>query len=116
MEFAKKVPPLPERYASHPEQMEQVHECQSPFFVMVELNDGKVHLYFEAPEEAPTVRGFAGILIEGLNHATIDEVLSVSQDFYIDMGLSELITPMRLRGMSAILGRIQHQVRSAQSS
>lgn len=116
MEFSKKIPPLPARYADHPEHMEQVHECQSPFFLAVELEEGRVHLYFDAPVEAPTVRGFAGILIQALDNASIEDVLCVPQDFYVDMGLSELITPMRLRGMSAILGRIQHQVRSAQSS
>ena len=47
-------------------------ECQSPLFLAVELErpaadgDAVVHLYFSAPAEAPTTRGFAGILHEGL--------------------------------------------------
>ncbi len=113
LEFSKKVPPLPAKYADNREGLEQVHECQSPFFLASEVNDGKVSLFFEAPPEAPTVRGFAGILLEGLNGATPLEVLNVPDDFYTNMGLSELITPMRLRGMNAILQRLKHQMRVA---
>src|SRR5690554_2799707 len=66
LEYAGKVPDLPERYAD-PSSMERVHECQTPFFLASELQeDGTVRFHFNAPEEAPTTRGFAGILHEGL--------------------------------------------------
>ncbi|GEM47778.1 SufE family protein [Deinococcus cellulosilyticus] len=110
LDFSKRVPPLPERLQADHDQMEQVHECQSPFFLFSEVEDGKVHLYFDAPQEAPTVRGFAGILLEGLQGATPEEILNVPDDFYFNMGLSELITPMRLRGMGAILTRLKKQL------
>lgn len=110
LDFSKRVPALPERLKDNHDQMEQVHECQSPFFLFSEVEDGKVHLFFDAPQEAPTVRGFAGILLEGLEGATPQEILSVPDDFYFDMGLSELITPMRLRGMGAILTRLKKQL------
>jgi cysteine desulfuration protein SufE len=70
-----------------------------------------VHLFFDAPAESPTVRGFAGILREGLEGATADEVLAVPQDFYSGMGLGDVVSPLRLRGMGAILARLQRQVR-----
>ncbi|MGH8163882.1 MAG: SufE family protein, partial [Rhodanobacteraceae bacterium] len=59
----------------------------------------------------PTVRGYAGVLDDGLSGATLEEVLSVPDTFYLEMGLSELISPLRLRGMGAILGRVKQQVR-----
>ncbi|MEW6154206.1 MAG: SufE family protein [Actinomycetota bacterium] len=112
LEYSRKVPPLPERYADHPELLEAVPECQTPFFLATELDaDQRVRLHFQVPAEAPTTRGFAGILHEGLDGTTADEVLGTPDDFYLKMGLGEAISSLRLRGMSAILGRLKRQVR-----
>jgi cysteine desulfuration protein SufE len=70
----------------------------------------RVTIHFDAPPEAPTTRGFAGILSEGLNGATAAEVLSVPNGFYTALGLDRVISPLRLRGISAILGRLKRQV------
>jgi len=91
--------------------MEQVVECQTPFFLATELDaDRKVHLWFDVPAEAPTTRGFAGILREGLEGAGAEEVLGTPNDFYEELGLAEVISSLRLRGMSAILFRLKRQV------
>lgn len=110
LEYSKKLPDLPERYASNREFLEQVHECQSPFFLAAEVTDDVVSIFFEAPPEAPTTRGYAGILHEGLDGASPDEVMAVPVDFYSAMGLDEAVSSLRLRGMSAILHRLQRQV------
>ncbi|HLR46362.1 MAG TPA: SufE family protein [Deinococcales bacterium] len=116
LEYAGKVRELPEQYRGH-EGMEQVHECQTPFFVASELTDGgAVRLFFGAPDEAPTTRGFAGILQEGLDGLEPGEILGVPGDFYQELGLTELISPLRLRGMEAILGRLKRQVRELNGS
>jgi cysteine desulfuration protein SufE len=94
--------------------MERVVECQTPFFLASEIGDDhRMHLWFDAPPEAPTTRGFAGILSAGLNGATPEEVLATPDDFYDAMGLSEIISALRLRGMAAILFRLKRQVRTA---
>ncbi len=113
LEYSKKLPPLPEKYAEHPEFMQPVPECASPFFLVTEPQGEGVAMYFKVPEEAPTVRGYAGILAEGLAGASREQILNIPDQFYMDMGLSELITPMRLRGMGAILMRLKNQVREA---
>jgi cysteine desulfuration protein SufE len=112
LEYSRKVPPLPEWYAAHPELLEQVPECQTPFFLATEVDeDQRVELHFQVPAESPTTRGFAGILHSGLNGATAEEVLETPNDFYLKMGLGEAISSLRLRGMSAILGRLKRQVK-----
>jgi cysteine desulfuration protein SufE len=78
--------------------------------------DGRVTLHFQAPPEAPTTRGYAGVLQEGLNGATTDEVLETPADFFVGMQLSELISPLRLRGMGAILARVKRQIVEHQST
>jgi cysteine desulfuration protein SufE len=113
LEFSDDLPPLPASYAADRGRLEQVHECQTPFFVAAEVGgDRSVRLHFEAPPEAPTTRGFAGILHAGLDGSSAAEVLAVPDDFYVGLGLQEAISPLRLRGMSAILRRIKTQVRA----
>lgn len=114
LEYSRKVPPLPPALAGDRSAMERVPECQTAFFLAAEVDaDERVHVHFDCPPEAPTTRGFAGILSEGLEGATRDEVLAVPDDFYDRMGLSEVISHQRLRGMGAILARLKRQVRDA---
>ncbi len=114
LELSRELPDLPERYADAADTMEQVHECQSPLFLAVEVDDGKrVHLFFSAPPEAPTTRGFASIMHTGLDGEPAAEVLAVPDDFYVALGLAQAVSPLRLRGMSAMLSRIKKQVRTA---
>jgi cysteine desulfuration protein SufE len=114
LQYAGKVPPLPEELAADRSGLEQVHECQTPFFLATQVDDERaVHLFFDAPPESPTVRGFAGILHEGLEGASVEDVLAVPPDFYGRMGLEAVVSPLRMRGMSAILARLQRQVREA---
>ena len=68
LEFSQGLPELPERYSEHPELLEPVPECQSPIFLATEVEgqgrEATAHLFFSAPPEAPTTRGFAAILAE----------------------------------------------------
>jgi cysteine desulfuration protein SufE len=113
LEFSDDLAALPERYAGHRDLLEQVPECQSALFLAVEVDDGDaVHLFFDAPPEAPTTRGFAGILQAGLDGLDADEVLAIPDEFTGQLGLTELVSPLRLGGMSAMLSRIKRQVRA----
>ncbi len=111
LEYSKKVPPLPAELAENRGELERVHECQTPFFIATDVSDERVQFYFDAPPEAPTTRGFAGVLSEGLNGLSPDAVLSTPDNFYEDLKLGEVISPLRLRGMTAIMGRLKRQVR-----
>jgi cysteine desulfuration protein SufE len=111
LEFSDEVQPLPSELAGH-EGMEQVPECQTQFFLKAEVQpDDTVTTYFDCPPEAPTTRAFAGILAEGLEGATTAEILAVPDDLYARMGLGNAISPLRIRGGTAILGRLKRQVR-----
>jgi cysteine desulfuration protein SufE len=112
LEFAEELPPLPAKYADDHDLLEPVPECQSPVFLAVEVDAGDVvHLFFDAPREAPTTRGFAGILHAGLDGLDADEVLATPGEFSSQLGLTDLVSPLRLRGLSAMLARIKRQVR-----
>lgn len=112
LEFALELPELPERLAVKRDQMEQVHECQTPVFLFTELSDAGVEFYFDIPPESPTVRGYAAILQEGLHHASVAEVLQTPEDVYMLLGLQAAITPQRLRGLHFLMVYIKKQVRN----
>jgi cysteine desulfuration protein SufE len=117
LEFSNALPALPDRYKDHPDLLERVEECQSPVFIFVEVDDASVvHVFVTAPPEAPTTRGFASILAEGLKGLNVDEVLAVPPDYPLTIGLTEAVSPLRIRGMMALLGRIQRQVREKSGS
>lgn len=110
LDYSKRVPPIPDHIDA--DGLEQVHECQTPFFLATEVDeDGTTHMYFQAPPQSPTVLGFAGILIDGLDGEPADSILAVPDDFFYNMGLEEVVTPLRLRGMGAILARLKRQIR-----
>ena len=112
LEFSENLPDLPARYADHPDLLERVEECQSPIFLFVEVDsDNKARLFFTAPAEAPTTRGFASILHSVLDGLPAGELLSVDDDFPSKLGLAEAVSPLRMNGMRAMLRRIKRQVK-----
>ena len=112
LELAGELPALPSWLEEAA--MEPVPECQSPLFLHVDADDAEhVRLYFSAPAEAPTTRGFASILATGLDGQSRDDILAVPDDFYSELGLAKLISPLRLRGMSAMLARIKRRLRES---
>jgi cysteine desulfuration protein SufE len=107
LEFALSLPDLPEELLDSRDSMEQVDECQSPVFLLAKIEDGKVYYHLDVPREAPTVRGFASILYEGLNGAEPAEIIATPNDLYQRMGLHKVLTPLRLRGLTALIGRMK---------
>lgn len=111
LEYAGKLPALPPELEGT---LERVHECQTPLFLKASLDEaGAVELAFDAPPEAPTTRGFASIVSAGLSGSSVDAALATPEDFYEQMGLSELISPLRLRGLGSIVARVKRQLREA---
>src|SRR3954449_11366218 len=115
LDFSRDLPSLPPELATHREAMEPVPECQSPVFLLVDVDpEAHVHLWFDAPPEAPTTRGFAGILREGLDGLSAHEVLAMPDDVPDRLGIGAAVSPLRLRGMAGMLARIKRQVREKQ--
>ena len=110
LDFSRQMPPLPEGMK---DKLEQVHECTTPFYAHAELDGDAVHLFFDAPSDAPTVRAFAGMLAAGLEGETPANILAVPLDFYAGAGLQEIVTPLRIRGLQAVLVRLKRQVTAA---
>ncbi len=107
LQYSLSFPPLPDWLQGKEAEMEAVPECMTPVSVTSEMKDGGMVFYFNVPPEAPTVRGFATIVSEGLNGASPRQVLDLPQDFYLAMGLEQVLTPQRMNGMAAIVAHIR---------
>ena len=110
LDFSMNLPDLPGFLHDARDQMEQVHECQTPIFVFADIVESGVHVYIDVPKESPTVRGYAAIVQEGLERATPDTVLQTPDDIYYLLGLHEAISPQRLRGLHVIMAYLKRQV------
>jgi cysteine desulfuration protein SufE len=107
LEYSGRMPPLNQAQRALRGEFEDVPECMTPVSVFAETEESRMHFFFDIPEESPTVRGFAAILADGLAGATPQEVLAVPSDFYIQMGLDQVLSHQRLNGITAILAHIK---------
>lgn len=110
LEFADELPPVSDEVAAHPEMYERVAECQSPVYIHLEIENGIVTMHATAPAEAPTTRGFASILVQGITGLTPDEVLAIPADYPQTIGLTKAVSPLRIGGMTGMLMRAKNQI------
>lgn len=112
LEYSEALPALPERYQDHPELLERVEECQSPVYLFVEVDaETTVHIFLTAPDEAPTTKGFASLLQLALDQEKAETVLSFDETFVDALGITDLVSPLRIRGLQGMLMRIKRQVK-----
>jgi cysteine desulfuration protein SufE len=112
LEFSEALPELPARYKDHPELLERVEECQSPIFLFVEVDENNLtRLFFSAPPESPTTRGFASLLYSVIDGLSVQDALDFDIDFPSKLSLQKVVSPLRLNGMIGILSRIKRQLR-----
>jgi cysteine desulfuration protein SufE len=114
LDYSKKLAPLPQRYEAEKQLgHNRVDECQTPVFLWVEIDDGRVHIHADVPRESPTVRGFISLLARTLDNETPEAVAQLPLDLLDQLGLSETLGMTRTQGLTAILHRIKRSVTSA---
>ena len=114
LDYSKRLPPLPERYEAEKQQgHNRVHECQTPVYLWVEVDQGRVHIHADVPRESPTVRGFISLLAKSLDNQTPEAVAQLPDDLLDQLGLSETLGMTRTQGLTAILNRIKRSVATA---
>ncbi|MEX0887081.1 MAG: SufE family protein [Phycisphaeraceae bacterium] len=113
LDYARKLPPLPQRLrAARDSDEHRVHECQTPVFLWVEADEqerGALAIHVEVAEEAPTVQGFASILVHGYSGQPAQTVAEAPADLLNQLGLSQAIRMTRTIGLSALLARVKRE-------
>lgn len=112
LDYAHRLPELPEAYRENFDEMDEVVECQTPLFLATEFRDEDrtAEFFFAAPEEVPTTRGFASIIQHGLSGQSYDAILSAPLDVGEQLGMGRVIAPLRLRAVNAMFGRVRRSV------
>ena len=95
--------------------MEQVDECATPVFLLAQLHESQVHYYIEAPRDAPTMRGFAGLLHASLNGATPAAMPPRPTASASNWALRKALGALRVRGLTALLKRMKRTARDLAS-
>ena len=119
LDLARELPPLPDHLSEFKDEAHRVPECQSPVFLFVETESNRIRLYADVPVEAPTVRGFVSILVQGLDGSTAEEILATPNDLIERSGMLEILGMQRVSGLHGVLRRLKTAVarlRSPQDS
>ena len=111
LDFAEGLPDVPESLRADRDVGDhRVHECMTPVYLWVLPENGHVRIHAEVAPEAPTVKGFVGILVDAFSGSEPGELLKVSPDILQRLGLIEALGMVRMRGLSAIFNRIRAAV------
>lgn len=114
LDYADGLPDLPEALrAERDAGLGRVPECQSPVYLFTATEDGRVRLHADAPVQAPTVRGFVGLLVGLVDGATPAEVAALPDDLLQRLGIGQALGMTRQRGLTAVLHRVKHAVAEA---
>ena len=112
IDYSEDLPEIPSRFAEQVDRdLHQVHECETPVFIWVEVENGMVNIFADVPEPFPTVRGLVSILVSAFDGLSPDEIESAPVDFISQLGVAQKLGIRRVRGLSAVYARIKSEVK-----
>ncbi len=110
---ARKLEPLPDRFAGLTDDAYAVHECQTPVRIFPELADGRLHFYAEInARQSPTVAAFLSLVFSVVNDEPPATTLSIPDDFVRTM-MAGLGLGTREVGLDALVARLKRHARDA---
>jgi cysteine desulfuration protein SufE len=107
VQYAKKLEPLPERFAALDRAQFTVPECQTRVDIFPEMREG--HLYFYADlnaRQSPTIAAFLSILFGAVNGHPPSTTLAIPNDF-VRQVMEGIGLAAREVGLNAILMRLK---------
>ena len=111
VQYAHKLPPLPERFATLDRSDYAVHECQTPVAIYPEVVDGKMYYHADVPQGAPTIRALLAMIFEAVNGQRPEVVARIPQDF-VRQVMDKLGLGTREVGLNAMVERLRRAARA----
>lgn len=112
VQYAHRLPPLPERLQALDPEQHRVHECMTPVALFSEVQDGKMHFYADVPQGAPTIRALLAMLFDALNGEPPETTLAIPPDF-VRQVMSKIGLGTREVGLNAMVERLKRAAREA---
>ncbi|NJL63989.1 MAG: SufE family protein [Methylacidiphilales bacterium] len=92
----------------------KVAGCVSQVFITATLDDGKV--IYQGESDSQLTKGLVGLLIEGLNGSTPQDIIQLAPDFIQETGLNVSLTPSRANGFTIFLKQCQKKALECQAN
>lgn len=80
--------------------------CVSQVWVRAYFDEQK-NVAFEADSDSVLTKGLAALLVQGLSNRPVEEIIKVSPDFVVLLGLQQSLTPSRNNGFLNMLKLMQ---------
>jgi cysteine desulfuration protein SufE len=114
VELADELPDVsPGRAVSPPPESCRVQECQTPVYLWVDVNKGRVHVEASVSRKSPTVRGLVALIVGAVQGAEVAQVLSLPENLLEQLGLAEALGMTRQQGFRGVIMRIKREVQAA---
>ncbi|XP_073130073.1 sufE-like protein 1, chloroplastic/mitochondrial [Henckelia pumila] len=101
--YERNLNPLESQYKTSDN---KVQGCVSQVWVRAYLDSDK-NVIFEADSDSELTKGLAALLVQGLSGRPVDEIVRVSPDFVVLLGLQQSLTPSRNNGFLNMLRLMQ---------
>ncbi|XP_022139589.1 sufE-like protein 1, chloroplastic/mitochondrial [Momordica charantia] len=103
MFYGKNLKPLDAQFKN---KSNKVEGCVSQVWVRAFLDSNK-NVVYEADSDSVLTKGLAALLVQGLSNRPVEEILRVSPDFVVLLGLQQSLTPSRNNGFLNMLKLMQ---------
>lgn len=114
VQYANRLPELPERFQGLDREQYAVHECMTPVAIYPEVVDGKMFFHADVPQSAPTIRALLAMIFEAVNDEPPETVLAIPNDF-VRQVMDKLGLGTREVGLNAMIDRLRRAARQAQA-
>jgi cysteine desulfuration protein SufE len=115
VQYANRLPPLPERFQGLDVEQYRVHECQTPVAIFPEVVDGKMYFHADVPRESAAIRALLAMLFEALNGQPPETTLAIPPDF-VRQVMGKIGLQAREVGLNAMVERLRRAAREASSA
>jgi cysteine desulfuration protein SufE len=113
VQYANRLPPLPDRFRGLDPEQYKVHECMTPVAIFPEVVDGRMRFHAEVPTSAPTIRALLAMLFEALNDQPPSVTLAIPADF-VRQVMDKIGLGTREVGLNAMVERLKRAARLAE--
>ncbi|KAI3675742.1 hypothetical protein L1987_85335 [Smallanthus sonchifolius] len=102
--YGKNLKPLEPQFKTD---TNKVKGCVSQVWLRAYFDSNNKNVIFEADSDSVLTKGLAALLVQGLSGHTVEEILKVSPDFIVLLGLQQNLTPSRNNGFLNMLKLMQ---------